>query len=368
MKIGILTFHGADNYGSVLQTYALTAFLNMHGVDAETLDYNFEYDYRQYNVFRTYKYKSSPKAFVSDCVSLIPHLKRRHNFSAFRAAYFKLSGNTMSTVEELSSMTEQYDAFICGSDQIWNLDCTNGVNDAYFLRFVHDKRKIAYAPSMGSYSLKEKDKAELRKALSEFDAISVRERSMIDVLQQIDSGIHAQTVLDPTMLLTAAEYNRILPKKQSAECFIFVYILGGARAYTDVLRCAHEMAKQRGCHIRYVIDNHNGMQWLHGKDCSGCSPIDFLTMIRDAECILTNSFHATVFSILFHKDFAPFGRGTSNTRITDLLKTLELDQCFWPVEKKFHYMDSYERTERILAQERKKSKSFLENALGIAEV
>lgn len=368
MKIGILTFHGANNYGSVLQAYALATYLNRNGMDAETLDYYFEHDYRQYNLFRTYQYKGNPKAIVADCLSLLPHMKRKRNFEVFRTQYLKLSSKKMSSVEELRQIAPRYDAFICGSDQIWNLDCTDGVNDAYFLRFVpRGKRKIAYAPSMGSYSLKEKDRELLRESIADLDAISVREASMLDVISQTNPERGVETVLDPTMLLTADDYECMLKEKTSQERFVFVYILGGSKAYADILKCAQNMAQQKGCGIRYVIDNKNGGLRFNGKDDSGCSPGDFLTMIRDAEYVMTNSFHATVFSILFHKNFAAFNRGKSTSRITDLLKMLGLEACFWSTTRNFHYVDSYAEVDAILACEREKSKGFLKRALGIVE-
>lgn len=365
MKTGILTFHGSDNYGSVLQAYALVTYLNQKGIDAETVDYNFEHDYRQYKVFRTYKYKSSPKAFVSDCISFVPHLKRRYNFAAFRRNYLRLSPKKISEVEELSSITKDYDAFICGSDQIWNLDCTNGVNDAYFLRFADkDKLKIAYAPSIGSYSLIQEDKEKLRERLAEFDAISVRESSMLGVMEQIDSGLKAQVVLDPTMLLTAEDYKNELTAEPADGKYIFVYILGGSKAYADILAYAREAASQIGCKIRYIIDNNNGLQRLPGKDFSGCSPCDFLALLRDAEYVLTNSFHATVFSILFHKNFTSFERGASTGRITDLLDLVDLKQCFWSADRKqLNHVDCYENVDRILMQKREESGRFLMDLL-----
>lgn len=369
MNIGILTFHGSDNYGSVLQAYALATFLNKTNAKAEIIDYYFEHDYRQYKVFRTYRYRTNPKAFVADCISFVPHLRRRHHFASFRSKYLPLSDKKITTAEELSSLAPKYDAFICGSDQIWNLNCTDGVTDAFFLRFVDSgKKKIAYAPSMGSYSLQQKDMRSLQEALSDFDAISVREPSMVDIINQIDPEAHVQAVLDPTMLLTATDYEKELINGKINEHYIFVYILGGSKTYTGILDHARIMAKQKNCKIRYIIDNNNALKRLQGKDCSGCSPCDFLMLIRDAEYVLTNSFHATVFSILFHKQFTSFGRGLSTSRVTDLLHSLDLDHCFWSTEKEqFSCVNTYERVDSILEKKREKSIAFLNRTLGIRE-
>ena len=161
MKIGIITFHGADNYGSVLQAYALTEYLNDKGYDAEIIDYYFEHDYRQYKPFRTYLYSRQPKAFLSDVFSYSVHCKRIKNFQNFRKEFLKLSSVRIGASDGWQEIASYYDCFICGSDQIWNLNCTNGVCGPYFLDFVSGKRKIAYAPSMGDYLLLDNDKEKM---------------------------------------------------------------------------------------------------------------------------------------------------------------------------------------------------------------
>lgn len=254
MKIGVITFHGADNYGSVLQAYALTEYLNDKGYDAEIIDYYFEHDYRQYKPFRTYLYSRQPKAFLSDVFSYSVHCKRIKNFQNFRKEFLKLSSVRIGASDGWQEIASYYDCFICGSDQIWNLNCTNGVCGPYFLDFVSGKRKIAYAPSMGDYLLLDNDREKMRKALEEFYAISVREASMIQMLEQLNLPISIQTVVDPTLLLKKEDYIQglKLEKMVSAGKYIFVYILGGTKAYGNIVNEAKKIAKRNEIVSRIV--------------------------------------------------------------------------------------------------------------------
>ena len=315
MKIGVITFHGADNYGSVLQAYALTEYLNDKGYDAEIIDYYFEHDYRQYKPFRTYLYSRQPKAFLSDVFSYSVHCKRIKNFQNFRKEFLKLSSVRIGASDGWQEIASYYDCFICGSDQIWNLNCTNGVCGPYFLDFVSGKRKIAYAPSMGDYLLLDNDREKMRKALEEFYAISVREAS---------------------------------------------------KAYGNIVNEAKKIAKQNGLQIKYVFDNNNAMIKNIGFDCSGCNPREFVSMIYNAEYVLTNSFHATVFSIIFKKNFTSYARGKSSGRITELLSSLGLEERF-NLESNgcIIAINSYDKVYQLLANMKIESMIYLENALNV---
>lgn len=365
MRIGIVTFHGADNYGSVLQAYALSRYLRTLGHEVDIIDYYFEHDYRQYQLFRTYRYKAHAASFVSDLISFAPHYKRKKNFAAFRKQFLPMTPHRASTIDELRELNDQYDGFICGSDQIWNLDCTDGVNAAFFLEFAEKgKRKVAYAPSMGSYALREEDKSAIGQSLDSFDAISVRESSMISLLAELVPQQKIAHVLDPTLLLTADDYRRGLTVTEKNQHYIFLYILGGTKAYAGIIEQAKRLAQQRNAALFYIFDNNNGIFRLHGRDYSGCSPREFVSLIASADYVLTNSFHATVFSILFHKDFTAFSRGNSSGRITELLDSLGLGERFYTKQGGLlGHMDSYEAADRALDKQREVSRQFIRDAL-----
>lgn len=366
-KIGILTFHGADNYGSVLQSFALVKFLKKCGHNAEIINYNFEHDYRNYNLFRTHMYFQNPKSFFSDLYLLRPHLRRRNAFERFRNEHLIIS-NTVYDDANLHSANEVYDTFICGSDQIWNLDCTDGISPAYFLKFVgENKKKIAYAPSMGSCDLEKYDLDQLRKAVYRLDYVAVREASMQEKYQELCMDKKISLVLDPTLLLDMEDYQellRIAPESKSR--YVFIYILGGTKFYNNIIDYALNYAAARGLEVKYVFDSNNGKAKPRGVDCSGCSPCEFLSLIKSADHVFSNSFHATVFSVLFGRQFTSFARGNASVRILDLLKLIELENCYYTNANPEHENidnERYRTAKLKLAALKKESFSFLEYAL-----
>ena len=185
MKIGTITFHCAYNFGSALQTYALRKYLTDLGHDVHVIDYRSE-DFRNYWIFRKYGIKS----FAVDLLFLPGNLRRRSSFQTFWHRHFNLTKNTYEGVDadlQMAQDLNDFDAFICGSDQIWNLDCTRGPVPPFFLSFAsNDTKKIAYAPSMSHAKFVEKnftaeDKKRISGWLNRFDSISVREISVAAV-------------------------------------------------------------------------------------------------------------------------------------------------------------------------------------------
>lgn len=363
MKVGIVTFHMAENYGSVLQAYALTSFLENKGYIAEIIDYYFEEDYRKYDLFRWRQYLKRPQTFLVDIRSYKIHKKRKKKFEQFRAEHLKISKKRVISTNELKIYNNDYDSFICGSDQIWNLECTHGLNDAYFLKFVQKgKIKVAYAPSTGAYKINDMVTAKLKNALKDFTKISVREESLKIDLEKICSR-EIDVVLDPTLLLTANNYRKIQKVQSDIEKkYIFIYILSGVRHNQKLINCAKQLAKETGLHIKYVTDNING-HIKNAENCSGCGPEEFLSYISQSVYVITNSFHATVFSILFHKEFFSFPRNGSKSRIFDLLNMLQLEERYVEQGSLKCEKINYDQVDKILMKERQKSIKFLLDAL-----
>ena len=363
MRIGIITMV-SDNYGNRLQNYALQNVLSELGNSVDTLNNPWNINY---NVYLEWL-KFNIKKFLFFITKRPERFKRRINFEKFNHDNISFSKYWMNKKKDRIAANQYYDMFICGSDQIWNLNCTNGVCGPYFLDFVSGKRKIAYAPSMGDYLLLDNDREKMRKALEEFYAISVREASMIQMLEQLNLPISIQTVVDPTLLLKKEDYIQglKLEKMVSAGKYIFVYILGGTKAYGNIVNEAKKIAKQNGLQIKYVFDNNNAMIKNIGFDCSGCNPREFVSMIYNAEYVLTNSFHATVFSIIFKKNFTSYARGKSSGRITELLSSLGLEERF-NLESNgcIIAINSYDKVYQLLANMKIESMIYLENALNV---
>lgn len=329
MKIGTITFHCAYNFGSALQTYALRKYLTNLGHDVHVIDYCSE-DFRNYKIFRN----NGIKSVISDLLFLNGNLKRRSNFQKFWHEYFNLTDRKYSGENadfQLSEDFKNYDALICGSDQIWNLDCTLGPIAPFFLSFAsNETKKIAYAPSLSHAKFDEKnftlnDREKISKWLNNFDAISVRELSVAKQFQDLTNKPIKET-LDPTLLLDLKEYKEIqalnLPKRIRTRGYVFAYTLW---PNADMVRYVDQLARKNDLTIIYYSKAPINYQ-SRSINAWGIGPDAFLTLIDGADCVISNSFHATVFSILYGKPFLTFGTKKSNSRMKTLLANLGLSE------------------------------------------
>lgn len=329
MKIGTVTFHCAYNFGSALQTYALKKYLTNLGHEVHVVDYRSR-DFDSYKLFR----KSGLKSYVADLLFFYGNLRRRNSFQSFWRNYFDMTEHTYAGDGAEREMTEDlkgYNAFICGSDQIWNLDCTLGPVPPFFLSFVSDEvRKIAYAPSLSHAKFEDRnftadDQKNIGAWLDRFDAISVREISVADQFQRLTDKNIVET-LDPTLLLDLEDYKHIqsseLPKGLEAGKYIFAYTLW---PNFDMIRYLDGLAADRGLPIVYYSKKPIRYK-SHSINVWGIGPADFLALIDKSDCVVSNSFHATVFSILYGKPFLTFGTEKSSSRMKTLIAKLGLPE------------------------------------------
>ncbi len=304
MKIGILTFHWGCNYGAVLQSYALSRACESLGNETHLIDY--------YPV----KYK---KNLINACnprylrviSKRIKELEKEKKIEAFRKKYLNRT-KYYSASRKLKEICDDYDCFICGSDQVWNMSfiehSERKKNFVYYLDFVPESKTIAsYAPSFGTEKCKESLKKDIKEKLQRFDFLSVREVTGKKLVK--DLGIEECSVVpDPTILLEKEDYLKLIENEKSNPD-VFVYILQGKFADAKDLMGSLE---ERG-HKITVSGNESIEKWL--------------SYIKDSKFVITNSFHGTVFSILFEKPFVSvlIKKSGMNDRITTLLSRLGLE-------------------------------------------
>ena len=318
--IGIMTFHGADNYGAVLQAYALSTFLKEEGFLPEIIDYRSKV-YDRYAIFRKSRYKRIPILIVEDLMNWRKNRNRKVRFDQFRKNYLPISSDSFLTFESLNRISDSYDYYICGSDQIWNPNISKGIDPAYLLEFVKSSsKKISFAPSLGVESLPELYLWKIEKAIRSFRAVSVREQNGVDLLQTYCNQ-KIECVCDPVFLLNQDHYELLCRKKITFK-FIFLYVIGSARQNRRIIQFAEEIAAEKHLQLIYLIDGNTTLYRIKGKDVKGSSIEDFLSYIKNAECVISNSFHATVFSILFSKQFVSFPKEETNSRLTNILQEL----------------------------------------------
>lgn len=377
MKIGTITFHFAFNQGAVLQCFALQKYLKKQGHDVSVINYCPRYHTIIHSAWRNpFRYSQVFWNKNKDCNSLLRIYLYLKSFA--RCMYWNISGVDRgnatafhSFVEENLIVTKEYrtltqlrrappemDAYISGSDQLWNPELLGGEFDkAYFLDFgTRDKKRITYAVSMGkvqNQSVVEKLK-DLCKGL---DAISLREYNKADK-DAIGRDVHI--CVDPTLLLSASDYTDVESKEIERDPYIFVYGFQTNESLHGAVKIAQE--KYNCCVI------NGSPKWIklniNSRAISGYGPDRFLTLIKNAQCIVTNSFHGTAFSVIYKKDFITVPHTTRGKRMEDLLYKLGLSYRLYggsefAIEKNI----DYEQVDKKLRILRNHSEEYLKMAL-----
>ena len=288
---------------------------------------------------------------------------RRQSFRSFWKNRLLLTKHEYISSKQMQELNNEYDVFICGSDQIWNLDCTKGVDSAFFLEFVKsDKLKIAYAPSMAKAVFKQDYTEQLQMAINRLDYISVREKSTRNVVKELTEKPVCVAV-DPTLLIAPEKYPVKKPKLISEDGkYIFVYLLGYD---TDLIAYSNRLSQQYKLPVYYIsgIEKISIKKHLNGTDVFGASPEEFLYYVAHANYVITTSFHATVFSVLFKKQFCVFHRENTGARTRDFLDQLELSQRSFFVGFDINSAIDYKQVDKKLEIMKKESVQYIVDAL-----
>lgn len=323
MKIKTITCHDVYNLGASLQAYALAAYLKECDHDVQIIDYKPDYLSRHYSLTWVPNPRfDRPVLRQLYLLAKLPgRLKarkslRKQRFDAFRREYLPLTERRYVSAEELRANCPEAELYIAGSDQIWNPVFPNGRDPAFFLEFVPaEKRKISYAASFSVDKLTKEDSGRMRPWLNHLDAISVREISGVALLENM--GLAGVRVMDPVFLLTKNQWASlsICPDTQG---YILVYDFDNSHRVRDI---ALELAKRTGKKLVSVFPMEGASQvW------SDMGPREFLGAIQHSDMVLSNSFHATAFSLIFQKEFYVVNREEKiNTRMRDLLASVSLD-------------------------------------------
>lgn len=332
MKIGILTFHCAVNYGAVLQAYALQEILRSLGHEVYVIDYRPDYLTEAYCPLKFYPNSSSSmfqriKVFFRACLAALICNKRNRSFKTFiknRLNLYKL---------DLYDKQNTFDAFVFGSDQIWNPEITKTIDNVFIGNFsaAYGKYRIAYAASIGSVkNLRDSDISSFEYIVKNFTAISVREQSL-KVFFKERFNKEATVVLDPVLLAGVSIFKKIATKKKVDKPYLLLVQLGrnvSVSLYTE------KIAQKMGLQLVEVISWGESIKNRNLQQC--LSPEDFLGYIKGASYVMTTSFHGTVFSILFRKNFNVVRCGTRvDERAFSLLQSLGLEKQMCSIDDIF---------------------------------
>ena len=369
-SIGIITIHKINNYGSVLQAYALQKACEELGYKVEIIDYDFPNAFHINNKYATASdtQLNEPKWIK---VLFAKALIRQHKgIHAFVENYQHLSNAKYHCVEDFTSNPPNYDIYLTGSDQLWSPRHCNG-DPAFMLYFAPDNAlKIAYAASIGSNVIPQELQSVYSKLLGRYKHIAVRENSGVDIINSLTNK-DTSVVLDPTLLLNKDEWNSIavkhrIVKKKYILCYFLNYTFN-AFPYVDEL--AANIQRQTGYVIVHVARPPHRLSVGNTAYKIGASPEEFMALVRDAEIVLTTSFHGTAFAVNYGRPVFSIveNRNARDSRQVSLMHNLGLDKQIisvrdgLPAASKAIY--DVEKEQSILENLRIMSRSYLEKAL-----
>lgn len=319
-KIGILTFNNSYNYGAVLQAFATQKFLSNMGNEAEFINYQNEYEYK-YNKLFSYRKNLSLKRNIIILIKNTLFFSFWYCNKSFNKFIKSMPKTCRCNSEQLNNLN--FDIIIAGSDQIWNPNIYGENMDWNFLLDFNTKaKKISFASSLGSYKISDEYKEKYLKCLNDFYAISVREDFAVKQLE--DLGLNnIKKVCDPTMLLSSKEWKNIINipyKKIKGKKYALVYLMSQYEEYEEQIKKIADFYN-----LKIVLVSFSNLKRKY-VDCYAKSynPLEFLNILNDAELVLTNSFHGTVFSLLFSKNFFNLENIKNPERVKSLLKQMNL--------------------------------------------
>jgi hypothetical protein len=327
-SVCIITCHDVYNAGASLQAYALMKYLRDAGYVARIIDYKPDYLSGHYTLTRV----SNPRYDIplirwAYLAAKLPGRLRyrrgnkKKEFDRFRKEFLVLTDRTYRSFEELKEDPPAADLYLAGSDQIWNPRFQNGHDPSFYLAFADDRRKKAsYAASFSADALSLEEKTEIRPYLESLGWISVREKRAVDLVREM--GLEAVQVCDPVLLHDRSFWEAFADREKETEeePYCFVYDFDGS---PETERIIDHVQKDHPCRVISCLPCGRAGKVLDG------GPVSFVSLIRNADFVISNSFHATVFALIFHKDFLVVPRKEDlNSRMEDLLERAGLQERF----------------------------------------
>ncbi len=320
-SVGIITYHAAYNFGSVLQAYATQKAIEKLGYEATIINYR---PATQRNYYELYRWKISTKFLVKDLTMLpVQRMRRlrRERYEAFIASKMNLTEMKYIDRRELTALSDCFDVYVSGSDQIINKHSNELESDSWdamdpYLLMFTEKRKVSYASSPANMTVEEMKR--IAPKLSRFDALSAREPDASKLMEELTSK-KVETVLDPTLLLDSNEWAKIADGAQDSlpDNYILYYTLDGTNKLIKRRETLRRLSGELGLPILMLtpfghIPPERGLLSL-----PQAGPCEFLNAVRNARLIVTDSYHGTLFSINFGVPFLSISDGSASSRRKD---------------------------------------------------
>lgn len=374
MKIGIITFNSAHNYGAVLQAWATQTYLEKQGYQAEIINLRLNVIDNVYKMAVKKKYSSNRyinaavnrARVMKRCVFQMEKYKRYRSFERFINEKLHVTKVYKSSRELKEDESLDYDVLIAGSDQIWNSSITKTLARAYFLDFGKpETKRISYAASIGRKELPPYENDWVRHFLQKIDYISVREVNAYKAIAPLTEK-KVEIVADPTFLLEKEDFDKLKQSFSVNGSYIYVHNVHLTKKDLRLFEVAEELSQRTGLPI---VANRKDEAYgnVAGRFSSG-KVEQFIGVISEAEYVVTNSFHATVFALIYHRKFITIPHITNPNRMQNLLGELGIENHLIVSKEELpedlSKLDiDYEMVEAKKKEMGKASISFLERAI-----
>ncbi len=365
-KIGIITLHKNTNYGANLQAYASNLFIRRIGYECEIIDYTpmkeeklnhlFSWLYISWKNNTSQRVIQRIKLLVALALSVPYKFLRLRRFKRFRRNYCKLSKPCFQINDAVSL---NYTTVVCGSDQVWNPTITDGVNPIYFGAINGIKKRISFAASIGKGKLDEADEQKVAQLVKKIDCCSLREEDSAKYVSGL-SGCSTVCVCDPVFLLEKNDYEKIISKRIIKKPYVLLYSIVSDE---KMLEIARTYAIENNLKLVEICVDKN--RHSSHKQLTSLGPLEFLSCVKYADTVFTNSFHGTAFSIIMEKEFYAVDNKNGGSRIVNLLSKAGLKNR---LISEYDEIDNnsfieYDDVKKMMQSYVDDSKRFLQDAL-----
>jgi len=374
-KIGISTVHTGFNYGSALQAYASKLILNELGYQGINISLKGSIikgrDVRIRKIaviaIRLLKQPRNIKMRVrvyTDNISKSYSEQSKELFNNFRLEKIQPYSCTWNQLRRLAK-SDDFKAFLCGSDQIWNGEALY-VDPQYYLRFAPKNKRIAFAPSFGRDKVAEYNKKIIANYIMDIPNLSVREESGVSIIKELTKK-DATHLIDPTLILDGSKWDRYFELQEDvldSAKYMLVYFLNEPTDYAK--ECIKKLARENKLKVIALPYQREVTDWFDSAPNAG--PVEFVQYVKNASYVCTDSFHGTAFAVNYQVPFYTFERqygsaGKQSSRIDSFLKLVSLEERFNPSMELLATPIDFRKSKVVLETERKRSVDYLISAL-----
>lgn len=360
-RIYSITIHNVVNFGSVLQTYATQYLFERAGAEFKTIDY-LPYRLTLKGRLKEVFLNSHAPLYKKITMFLTMDVLNRRVFDKFLDRHIKLT-KRVRNIRELSGLRPLPDIYMTGSDQVWNSIHNKWINDTYYYNDI-EGTKVSFSSSFGQSELSKDEKKKVVVWLKQYSLLSVREDTGVKLIKEMGIADEVEQILDPTLLLTAAEWRKLKSHVNTPQKYVLIYPMSGINP--QLFKVARETAKQLNAEVWILSPGLKKYQECD-RTLRFQSPERFLQLIDEAACVVTDSFHGTVFAINFNVPFISLLPQNFSTRIESILSLLGLSARIY--KENFDYkscgMVDFANANRVLGEERNKAFAYIEKILSL---